>query len=132
MSKKINSPLLVGLLSLLAVFSGGNMGELKDVTKPHLGVYQCTEARLSRRDFLARLERLDLELKSDETFVLYYCEKGGQPQKETGRYVYDREKERITLLGGGIKREFPLRKGVLVLSISLGKETLTLKFEQKS
>lgn len=132
MRKRINSPFIIGALTLLAVFSGNSMGELKDVTKPYLGVYECTEARLSSHDFLTRFEKMDLELKADETFTLYYCEQGGKPQKQTGRYVYDREKESITLIGGGIKREFPFKQGILVLSISIGKETLTLKFEQKS
>ena len=131
MRKRINSPLLVGILSLLAVFSGANLGELKEITKPHLGVYECTEARLAEEDFLSRFDKIELELKSDETFTLYYSEKGGRVRKENGRYEYDREKETLTLIGGPIRKEFPLKQGTLTLYFTMGKEPLTLIFKQK-
>ena len=131
MSKRLNSPLLVGVLSLLALFSGGNMGELKELTKPYLGVYECTEARLSQQDFLTRFDKIELELKADETFTLYYCEKGGRVRKEYGRYQYDPERGTLTLIGGVMKKEFPLQQGVLTLHFTIGKEPLILKFEQK-
>ena len=129
--RKINSPILVGILSLLAVFSGRNLGELKDITNPHLGVYECTEARFAEQDVLTRFDKLELELKADETFTLYYCEKGGAVCKENGRYTYDREKETLTLIGGTVKKEFPLQQGVLTLYFTVGKGNITLKFKQK-
>ncbi|MBE7080265.1 MAG: copper resistance protein NlpE [Clostridiales bacterium] len=132
MKKRINSPLLVGILSLLALFSGANLGELKEITKPHLGVYECTEARLAEQNFLDRFDKIELELNADETFTLYYCEKGGRMRKENGRYQYDREKETLTLMGGPLRKEFPLKQGMLTLYFTMGKEPLMLIFKQKS
>ena len=132
MKTKINNPLLVGILSLLSVFSGSDIGGLKEITKPYLGVYECTEARFSQQDYLTRFDKIELELKADETFTLYYCEKGGCVHKETGRYRYDPEQECIMLDGSIFKRKFPLKEGTLTLYFTIGKEVLTLRFEQKS
>ena len=132
MRKKIKSPLLAGMLALLSILPNVSRNELKDVTKPHLGFYECTEAKLGGRDFLSRFEKMDLELREDETFVLHYCEKGGRVRTEKGRYQYDRERGVVTLIGGGIEREFPLQQGILSVTISVGKDTFTLKFQQKA
>jgi hypothetical protein len=131
MRKRVNSSLLVGLMTLLSVLPNARKGEMKDVTKPHLGFYQCTEAKLDARDLSSYFDKIDLELRADETFVLHYCEKNGNSRTETGRYQYDREKGTITLFGAGLQKSFPLQKGVLIVTVSIGKETLTLKFEQK-
>ena len=128
---RLNSSLLVGMMTLLTVLPCAGKGELKDITKPHLGFYECTEARLDARDLLPRFEKLDLELCEDETFILRYCEKDGRMRTESGRYRYDRDKGVVTLLGGGIQKSFPLQKGVLTVTFSIGGDTLTLKFTQK-
>ena len=132
MKKIIRSPLLAGIVALLAILPNASKGELKDVTKPHLGFYECTEAKLDGRDVLSHLEKMDLELRADETFVLHYCRKGKKAQTEEGRYHYDREKGVVTLIGDMMQREFPLKQGVLSVTITVGKDTFVLKFQQKS
>ena len=132
MKKMIKSPLLAGVIALLSILPNSSKSELKDVTKPHLGFYECTEAKLDGRDFLSRLEKMDLELREDETFVLHYCKKGKKAQTEEGRYHYDREKGVVTLIGDTMQREFPLKEGVLSITLTVGKDTFTLKFRQKS
>ena len=131
MRKIVKSPIVVGLVVMLSMLPNLRKGELKDVAKPHLGFYQCTEAKLQGQDLLSRFDKIDLELKSDGTFVLRYCEKGGRLRTETGQYEYHREKGTVVLQGKNIRREFPLKKGVLTVTLSLAGETLHLKFEQK-
>ncbi|MBO5737579.1 MAG: hypothetical protein J6S04_07195 [Clostridia bacterium] len=128
---KLKSSIAAGLVALLLSCAGGVKGELKDIAKPHLGMYECTEARMGDREYLDRFSYIHLELKADETFVLYYCEKDGKKRTQEGRYRYDKEKEVVTLLGGGVEREFPLSEGVLTITFSLGGHTVQLKFEQK-
>jgi hypothetical protein len=129
--KKLKSSLAAGVVALLLSCSTVVKGELKDIAKPHLGVYECTEARMGDKEYLERFSYVHLELKADETFLLYYCEKEGEKHIQKGRYHYDKEKGVITLSGGGMKREFPLSEGVLTIVIPLGAQTIHLKFEQK-
>ena len=129
--KKIKSSLLAGVFALLLTCSCGGKGDLKEIAKPYLGVYKCTDARVGEREYLDRFLKLDLELKENGEFIVYYCEKDGKPQTQTGRYEYDKESETLILQGGGIKRAFPLQSGVLTVIIPIGSQTIHLKFEQK-
>ena len=130
----LKSSLLAGLISLLWLFPSLRESSLTDITKPHLGVYECTEATLNDNDYLGRFSYIHLELKTEEDFILYYKEKEGEKKQETGKYSYDREKETLTLIGGAngfFKREFPLKEGILTISVRIGEQNLSLKFEQK-
>ena len=125
--------MLVGAMTIMMAFGDLRANALKDITKPYLGVYQCVEANLGGRDCLDGLEELDLELKSDGTFSLYYKERNRGRKEETGKYVYDPNKKTLTLLGRGdfLKREFPLEDGILTITMRVGDKLLCVKFEQK-
>ena len=131
---QLKSSFFAGIATLLLLFPNFRIGSLKDVTKPYLGVYECVEAKLNDTDYLARFSYINLELKAEDEFVLYYCQKDGEKKQETGKYSYDRERGIITLIGdtgGFFKREFPLKEGVLTINVRIGEQTLSLKFEQK-
>ena len=129
--KKVKSSLLAGIAALWLLYGGMAKKELKDIAKPYLGVYECTEARLGGKEYLSRFTSLHLELKADDTFLLHYCEKGGEKHTQEGRYSYDKEKGTITLQGGGFEREFPLSEGILTVVVPMGGQTVKLTFEQK-
>ena len=130
---KIRSAILSGLLALFFCFPIGKGASLKEVTKPYLGVYECTQATYGELDCLTQFSYISIELKEDDSFLLRYKEKNGERKEEEGKYLYDREKETITLLGekGFFKREFPLKEGILTITLRIGESTLLLKFEQK-
>ncbi len=131
---KVKSSLLAGAAALLFSFSALQKGELTDIAKPYLGIYDCTEARLSDKDLLERFDDVKLELKAKGEYVLYFKEKGGKTKRVKGKYHYDREKEIVTLHvphSRVIRREFPLKKGVLTVSVPYGDKILILQFEQK-
>ena len=128
---KLRCSLVAGLTALLLSCSGGRKESLKEIAKPYLGIYECTDARVGEQEYLSRFDRVELELQEDGVFLLHYCEKNGKPQTQKGRYRYDSERGELTLLGGGIEREFPLSEGVLTVTILLGGRTIHLKFEQK-
>ena len=131
---KLKSSLCVGLTALLFAFQGAGKTELTDITKPYLGVYDCTQAKLSNQDLLANFDDLKLELKDEGEYVLYVKEKGGKTKKVKGKYHYDSERETITLQVADCRvfqRSFPLKKGVLVISVPYGDKTLQLQFTQK-
>lgn len=104
---------------------------IKEITKPYLGVYECKEARLGNEDYLQRFEDITLELKGDGEFILTFQEKGGKIRREKGKYTYDEKRGVVTLDGGSMKREFPLKNGELRFQLSLGGKWLSVLFEQK-
>lgn len=131
---KIRSSLLVGFAALLFSFSSVQKGDLTDIAKPYLGIYDCTDAKLGDEDLLARFDDLKLELKNKGEYVLYYKEKGGKTKRVKGKYRYDKEKETLTLHlpnSAFIHRAFPLKKGQLTVSVTYGDKILILQFEQK-
>ncbi len=127
---KLKSSLLAGLSALLFLLPS----TLKDIAKPHLGVYECKEAKLGKEEYLDRFDEIVLELKGDGEFILYYAEKGGEKKREKGKYRYDSERGVLTVVAGGgrlLKREFPLKEGELLVQFPVGGKWLSLRFEQK-
>lgn len=135
---KLKSSILAGTCAILALIpnlSVAKGGDLKQIAKPYLGVYECKSAQLGEEDLLEDFSRIHLELKKDGAFVLYYTDKKrGKEERLRGKYVYDDEKQTVTLKfaeGKGFQRAFPLQKGQLTVSFPIGKRQLCLIFEQK-
>ena len=104
---------------------------LKEIANPHLGVYECKEAKFGNEDYLQRFEGITLELKADGEFILTIKEKGGKERREKGKYTYDFARGVITFDGGNLRREFPLREGVLYIQFCMGGKCLSVVFQQK-
>ena len=134
---KLKSSILAGacaLLTLIPNFSFVKSGSLKEISKPYLGVYECISARLGEEELLADFSYIQLELKKDGGFILYYGDKAGKKERVQGSYIYDDEKQTLTLQfmdGKCFQRAFPLKKGRLTVSLPIGKRQLCLIFEQK-
>ncbi|MBE5747035.1 MAG: hypothetical protein E7352_02530 [Clostridiales bacterium] len=131
---KLRSSLLVGAAVLLFSFPNFKKGELTDIAKPYLGVYECTDAKLGEEDILPRFDSVKLELKDKGEYTLYFKEKGGKAEKVEGKYRYDKANKTITLYLPNrrlIRRAFPLGKGVLTVTVPYGDKTLRMQFEQK-
>ena len=129
----MKSFILAGLLSLTCLFPDIKDSTLKDITKPYIGQYECKSAQLGKKDCLENFSYIRLELKDEENFILYYKEKEGKEKEIEGKYVYDKNKSVLIFSDkkGGFKREFPLNKGMLTVSLPLGDKILILKLEQK-
>ena len=126
----LKSSLLAGAVVLLSVWNM-RAGGLKEIAKPYLGVYECTEAKWNEEDYLARFSYVQLELKEDGTFLLHYAETDGKRKTEKGRYTYDERKGLLTLSGGGLRRQFPIKDGVLTVHLVFGDKNLIMQFQQK-
>lgn len=130
----LKSSALTGIAALVLAFAPLKKGELTDIAKPHLGFYECESATLSGDDLSDEFEYVRLELKTDGAFVLYYRKTGGKERTEKGKYTYDKDKGEITLAAGegnAIKRSFPLKDGVMDVTLRIGTKTLQMKFKQK-
>ena len=98
-----------------------------------MGEYECKSAQLGDKDCLENFSYIRLELKDTQNFTLYYKEKEGEQKEVEGKYLYDKEKSVLMLSdkNGVFKREFPLNKGILTVSLPIGERNLVLQFEQK-
>ena len=133
MARKIKSSVLAGLTALIFCGFGVRQSSLTDIAKPYTGVYECKSATLGDKEYLDEFSYIRLELNLDGSFSLYYCAKDGKPREESGKYSYDKQKKSVCLSldkKSEIKREFPLEKGVLLITVPVGVKTLTMKFEQ--
>lgn len=132
--QKVKSSLLVGLTTLLFFFPSFKTGKLTDIAKPYLGVYTCREAKLGGEDVLTRFDYITIELENAEDCVLRYKEKEGKPHAVAGKYAYDQDGKNLTLSladASFIKREFPVKDGVLFITVPFLGKTLHMQFEQK-
>ena len=130
----LKSSVVASLATLALLMPNIKNKELTDITKPHLGFYECEYARLSGEELLEDFDYIRLELKADGNFEISYCKKGGKAQKESGKYQYDKKKESVTFYlsdANAFKRTFPLKDGVMDIALRFGGKTLNAKFKQK-
>lgn len=134
MKSVIKSSLLAGVLTLFFLFPNLKSGKLTDITKPYLGEYECKQALLGEEDCLKRFDNIVLELKPKNEYALSYKEDGGKKRTVEGQYEYDDEKGILTLKsenGQCFKRSFPLKDGILYITLRIGEKTLSMQFEKK-
>ncbi len=128
----LKSSILAGLCALCVV---GKSSSLKDISKPYLGEYECKQATYGEKDYLEDFTYIRMELKSGDRFVLSYCDKLTKKKNQVeGEFTYDEQTSTVTLQLEGdacIKRQFPLKDGVLLVVTTLGNKILQLRFEQK-
>ena len=131
---KLKLSFCAGLVALLFSLPACANGSLGDVTKPYLGEYECKSATLGEKDYAQDFSFIRLELKKDDAFTLYYNAKNGQKGQESGTYVYDEQKETLTLGFGELgilKRKFPIKNGEIFVTIPIGNQTLSMLFARK-
>ena len=118
---KLKSSVFAGLAALALLFPNLKTGSLTDITKPYLGMYECQNATLGEDDII-------------DDFSYVRRKKKGKEHKETGKYVYDKEAETICLstgVGDVLKRTFPLKNGVISITMRMGTKTLQMQLKQK-
>lgn len=134
---KIKSSFLAVLSILLFAFpwwSSIKTQSLTEITKPYLGTYECRLAQLNTQNLLDYFSYIRLELKKDGGCILYSKEKTGEEKRAEGEYIYNKERETITFTVENlpfIKREFPLKQGVIFITLRQGDKTLLMQFEHK-
>lgn len=132
MKNTIKSSILAGIATLIS--SCTNAVSLPDITKPYLGEYECKIAQYNGEDYLEQFDFIRLTLSHDDDFTLAFRQKDGEIREEKGKYVYQAEKEEITLYAPkaqALKRTFPLKDGEITVTLRFGNQTLHMQFQQK-
>ena len=132
----LKSSIFSGVLALLFCFPQIKDTSLADITKPYLGEYQCEPALYGEQDYLDEFSYIRLELKGDDTFILYGKPKDGEKWERRGRYQYDKEKQTITLCigdngNGGITHSFPFQDGTLHIYFPVHGKLVNVTFKRR-
>lgn len=133
---RLKSSLLAAVCALLALlpwFRDAKTQGLTDITQPYLGTYECRLARWGDQDLLENFDYIRLELKKKNECVLRYRQRKQPEKTETGEYTYDKDRQTISFYidkAPMIKREFPVKRGVIYITLNKGAQTLSLQFHQ--
>ena len=105
-------------------------GELKEITRPYLGEYECKIARLGEVDLLDGLRFARIELNADN-FRFVAREKDGKVRRYEGKYSYDETSGALRFFTPsleGDKISSRLKKGEISILYPCGENTLFLFF----
>ena len=110
-------------------------GGLKEITKPHVGFYECKKIFLGKKDVLKEFKMVTAELTADNELIVRYKAKSGEKGEYDCKYSYDDTTGEIKLSKckelGGAKNKAMLKNGKLNLFVRFGKTNLIMEFEQK-
>ena len=108
--------------------------QLKDITKPYLGEYECKSVTLGGRDMLDSFTSIKLYLQPDDTFLLSYKTKLEEVGQQKGTYSYNKEEGSIVFSSkenGGLQRAFPIKNGAMDIVVSIAGKQLHVQFIRK-
>ena len=109
-------------------------GDIKEITKPYLGVYECKSIQIADQELLSKEQKVVLELKKKGVFTLYYQTADGNIRRLDGKYKYEEKTQQIQLLWEGnnfFKQRFPIKNGKIIFQYQLGTRLYRAIFEQK-
>ena len=138
MSKGISKILGVIFALFLSPFLFANMRTdedgLKDIAKPYVGTYECTQLMLGGEDCLEKFDYFRIELTGDGRFIVRIKDKKGKKHGGEAAYEYDTQSKRFFLVQKtwiGIKKiPFEIDGGELFLFTRFGPKILSLKLER--
>lgn len=135
LSKKIGA---FFVFFLAPVFMGNAVSEdksgLKDVAKPHAGVYECEELVIGGIDRTDSFAYFRAELTLDGKLRLTSKDKNGHKRKTEAAYKQDRSSGRFYIIDekylGDRKFEFEFQGGELCVCAKIGDKILVMKLKR--
>ena len=135
--KKFAFALVFAICILSASFlvgcdKAGEMGSLKDISKPYTGLYECKTLSIGGRDMTDTFESVTLELKGDGSYEIFYRTTTGKEGGYEGEYTLDEERKEITFSARKGARQqsftFPYEKGAVYIDYNLMGSLLHAEF----
>lgn len=121
------------VLLLVGCDRAGEMGSLKDISKPYTGMYECENLSIGGRDMTDSFESVTLELKGDGKFLLQYRTAAGKEGDYEGEYTLDEERSEITFSSKMGARQksftFPYERGTVRIDYNLMGRLLHAEFK---
>lgn len=111
------------------------LGRAQGHRRAYLGTYECEQIFVGDEEKTDKFDYVRLELKPKGEMKLFFKEKGGLKSEAEARYTYDTEKNVLTIYanvaGAEKKKQFPVKKGTIDVSVRYGGKMLMMKFVQK-
>jgi len=108
---------------------------LKEITKPHVGLYECKEIYFNGEEKTDEYKNLTAELTANNQFILRYEDKNGKKIDKQCKYSYNEKTGVIKLKNvrglWGVKTKITLQKGKMNVFVRFGKRNLRIKLEQR-
>ena len=109
--------------------------ELKDITRPYLGFYECKKLFFGKKNILKQFKYITVELTANGEMVLRYKLKAGKKGESRCDYVYDEESGKIAVVSEkglmGLSCDATLQKGKMTVFSKFGNKNLVMQLEQK-
>ena len=131
--KKIALLLSCALAIALACSFIADESSVKQLTKPYVTTYECTQATLGGRDLLDGYAYIRCELCADGELKIITCKKDGTKRTVSGTYAFDDQTRELTadiaFLGANANNRVKLENGKFMLSTHITGLPLIIIFE---
>lgn len=106
---------------------------VKAISKPYIAQYECVEARFGEDNFLDYYDYIKVVLLNGTEIELLYKLKGGDKKSVIGSYTLNTKTREINaeigILGYKFKEKVKVEKGGFIISHTLLKKELYMKFQ---
>lgn len=106
---------------------------VKAISKPYIAQYECVEARFGEDDFMEYYDYIKVILLNSTEMELLYKLKDGEKKSVKGNYTLNTETREINaeigILGYKFKEKVEVKKGGFIISHTIFKRELYMKFQ---
>jgi hypothetical protein len=117
------------------VVSVATKDELKEITRPYLGFYECKKLFFGKKNILKQFKYITVELTAGGEMVLRYKLKSGKKGESRCNYAYDEKSGKIAVTSEkglmGLSCDVTLQKGKMTVFSRFGNKNLVMQLEQK-
>lgn len=123
------------LLVLLPACDARKTGSLRDITRPYIAQYECTEATLGGDDMLEKFDYIEIYLANKNNLEIIYKPKNGERKIVKAPYKFDLSTRELSaeigILGHKFRQAVKVENGKFTVSKTIGKKQLIMKFKAK-
>ena len=109
--------------------------DLKEITRPHLGFYECKKLFFGKKNILRQFKYITVELAADGQMILRYKLKGGKNGESRCEYAYDEKSGEFSVTSEkglmGLSCDVTLKKGKMTIFSKFGNKNLVMQLDQK-
>lgn len=133
--KHIKLRSLAAIPFLLCAIDLAAMTNLKDISKPYAGTYDCEYILFNGDNLLDKFDYVQMELLPSGLYKIEFRDANGIKGLYRGHYTYDTKEEKITIdeniFGKKVSKTFPVEKGEISVPVQYGDLLLYVKFKMR-
>jgi len=117
---------------LLCAFTFRADSSVRELTKPYINTYECTDARLGEEDLLEKFDYIKITILDDEELEVSFKKKEGKKKAYVCGYTYDENTKvlcaEIGILGFRFRQQTKIEHGKFSLCMPILGKTLFMNF----